>query len=96
MEEYRRWEDNIKMDLKEIGVDAMSWHGKWMIGINRLDYLPRCWSNTQRVTDTRGVVLGVRGSILGGNQVENFLLARTNSEHSSHAKLRSNNCVTRR
>ena len=23
MEEYRRWEDNIKMDLKEIGVDLM-------------------------------------------------------------------------
>ena len=25
MEEYRRWEDNIKMDLKEIGVDVMNW-----------------------------------------------------------------------
>ena len=25
MEEYRRWEDNIKMDLKEIGVDVRSW-----------------------------------------------------------------------
>ena len=25
MEEYRRLEDNIKMDLKEIGVDVMSW-----------------------------------------------------------------------
>ena len=25
MEEYRRWEDNIKMDLKEIGVDVMSY-----------------------------------------------------------------------
>ena len=25
MEEYRRWEDNVKMDLKEIGVDVMSW-----------------------------------------------------------------------
>ena len=24
MEEYRRWEDNVKMDLKEIGVDVMS------------------------------------------------------------------------
>ena len=24
MEEYRRWEDNIKMDIKEIGVDVMS------------------------------------------------------------------------
>ena len=24
MEEYRRWEDNIKMDLKEIGVNVMS------------------------------------------------------------------------
>jgi hypothetical protein len=24
MEEYRRWEDNIEMDLKEIGVDVMS------------------------------------------------------------------------
>ena len=24
IEEYRRWEDNIKMDLKEIGVDVMS------------------------------------------------------------------------
>ena len=24
MEEYRRWEDNIKMDLKKIGVDVMS------------------------------------------------------------------------
>ena len=23
MEEYRRWEDNIKLDLKEIGVDVM-------------------------------------------------------------------------
>ena len=23
MEEYRRWEDNIKMDLKETGVDVM-------------------------------------------------------------------------
>ena len=22
MEEYRRWEDNFKMDLKEIGVDV--------------------------------------------------------------------------
>ena len=28
MEEYRRlcrWEDNIKMDRKEIGIDAMNW-----------------------------------------------------------------------
>ena len=25
MEEYRRWEDNIKMDLKEIGFDVMNW-----------------------------------------------------------------------
>ena len=25
MEEYRRWEDNIKMDLKEIGVIVSSW-----------------------------------------------------------------------
>ena len=25
MEEYRRWEDNIKMDLEDIGVDMMSW-----------------------------------------------------------------------
>ena len=25
MEECRRWEDNIKMDLKEIGVDVMNW-----------------------------------------------------------------------
>ena len=25
MEEYRRWEDNIKMDLKEIDVDVRSW-----------------------------------------------------------------------
>ena len=24
MEEYRSWEDSIKMDLKEIGVDVMS------------------------------------------------------------------------
>ena len=25
MEEYRWWEDNIKMDPKEIGVDVMRW-----------------------------------------------------------------------
>ena len=25
MEEYRRWEDNIKMDLKEIGVSVRRW-----------------------------------------------------------------------
>ena len=25
MEEYRRWEDNIKMDLKEISVSVRSW-----------------------------------------------------------------------
>ena len=25
MKEYRRWEDNIKMDLKEVGVDVMIW-----------------------------------------------------------------------
>ena len=25
MEECRRWEDNIKMDLKEICVDVMNW-----------------------------------------------------------------------
>ena len=25
MEEYRRWEDNIKMGLKEIGIDVMNW-----------------------------------------------------------------------
>ena len=25
MEEYRRWEDNIKKDLKEIGVNVRSW-----------------------------------------------------------------------
>ena len=24
MEEYRRWKENIRMDLKEIGVDVMS------------------------------------------------------------------------
>ena len=25
MEEYRRWEGNIKMDLEEIGVNMRSW-----------------------------------------------------------------------
>ena len=25
MEEYRRWEDNIKMDIKEIGVNVRIW-----------------------------------------------------------------------
>ena len=25
MERYRKWEDNIKMDLREIGVDVMSY-----------------------------------------------------------------------
>jgi hypothetical protein len=25
MEEYGRWEDNTKMDLKEIRIDLMSW-----------------------------------------------------------------------
>ena len=25
MEEYRRWEDNIKIDLKEIGVNMRNW-----------------------------------------------------------------------
>ena len=25
MEEYRRWEDNIKMDLKEIGINTRNW-----------------------------------------------------------------------
>ena len=25
MEEYRRWVDNIRMDLKEIDVDVMNW-----------------------------------------------------------------------
>ena len=25
MEEYRRWEDNIKMDLQEISVNVRSW-----------------------------------------------------------------------
>ena len=25
MEEYRRWEDNIKIDLKEMGVNVRSW-----------------------------------------------------------------------
>ena len=25
MEEYRRWEDNIKMNHKEIHVDVMDW-----------------------------------------------------------------------
>jgi hypothetical protein len=25
MEEYRRWEKNIKMDLKDVSVDVMSW-----------------------------------------------------------------------
>ena len=25
MEEYRKWEDNIKIDLKEIGVSVRNW-----------------------------------------------------------------------
>ena len=25
MEEYRRWEDSIKMELKEIGVEEVNW-----------------------------------------------------------------------
>ena len=25
MEEYRRWEDNIKMDLQEMGINAGNW-----------------------------------------------------------------------
>ena len=25
MEEYKKWEDNIKMDLKEIGVNVRNW-----------------------------------------------------------------------
>ena len=25
MEEYRRWNDSIKTDLKEIGVDMINW-----------------------------------------------------------------------
>ena len=32
MEEYRRWEDNIKMDVKEIGVDMMSYFRIEIIG----------------------------------------------------------------
>ena len=38
MEEYRRWEDNIKMDLKEIGVIKMDLKE---IGVNM-----RSWSNS--------------------------------------------------
>ena len=40
MEEYRRWEVNIKMDLKEIGVDVMNWmeltkvRGSWRAFVN--------------------------------------------------------------
>ena len=35
MEEYRRWEDNIKMDLKEIGVNVRSWIDSLRIWIIR-------------------------------------------------------------
>ena len=34
MEEYRRWEDNIKMDLKEIGVDVMSYFASILVGVS--------------------------------------------------------------
>ena len=35
MEEYRKWEDNIKMDLKEIGVDELAQDGDhWRALVN--------------------------------------------------------------
>ena len=34
MEEYRRWEDYIKMDLKEIGVDVMNWMELGEVGMH--------------------------------------------------------------
>ena len=46
MEEYRRWEDNIKMDLKEIGVDVMNWmeltqdRDHWRALVNELVNIP--------------------------------------------------------
>ena len=48
MEKYRRWEDNIKMDLNEIGVDVMNWLkliqnigislGTWITPHNEVSY----------------------------------------------------------
>ena len=46
MEEYRRWEDNIRMDLKEIGVDVMNWmelgqdRDHWRALVNELVNIP--------------------------------------------------------
>ena len=46
MEEYRRWEDNIKKDLKAIGVDVMNWMGlaqdrdHWRALVNELVNIP--------------------------------------------------------
>ena len=46
MEEYRRWEDNIKTDLKEIVVDVMNWmelaqdRDHWRALVNELVNIP--------------------------------------------------------
>ena len=43
MEEYRRWEDNIKMDLIEIGMSVRSWidsaqdRDYWKVLVNALN-----------------------------------------------------------
>ena len=33
MEEYRRWEENIKMDIKEMGINVRNWIDSAQIGL---------------------------------------------------------------
>ena len=47
MEEYRRWEDNIKMDLNVIGVDVMSYSAMRIL----LMKLPRPWIVDEKKDD---------------------------------------------
>ena len=61
MEEYRRWEDNIKTDLRDIGVDVMNWiDSNSCCAVVSLRHLPARISsrNVERVKMIHGLSCG--------------------------------------
>ena len=60
MEEYRRWEDNIKMDLKEIGVNVRSWidsnqdRDYWRALVIAVSYAMLLWRRYGRTQEMGG------------------------------------------
>ncbi|KAJ4439963.1 hypothetical protein ANN_08094 [Periplaneta americana] len=85
----RRWEDNIKIDLREVGYDGRDW-------INLAKDRDRCWAYVRAALNLRATPrLGKRGRNLIAELTD--LPAAVNSNTSPHCDLTNDRiCFTKR